>query len=136
MERRRKKTGPEQRGDAKRFRPIKAGHVVVVVVRDSTSHNSGRKSHSVDHPSESRSSQPGQQASGPRGMEGRLSRKPNGHVAKCHTRSHGEVTKRCAELVFEVDVAQCAERGGAEPLGGRPGDQVACGVVHQKTPEV
>ena len=47
-----------------------------------------------------------------------LSRQPNGYVVKWHARSHGEVTKGCA------DVAPMG--GGAEP---DPRDQDTCGVL-------
>ena len=51
---------------------MSAGQVIVVVVRDSALLNSDRESQSVDHASESGSSQAGDKSAGPRGMEASL----------------------------------------------------------------
>ena len=63
-ERERKNAGPNR----KRGGPAKAGHVIIVVVRVSSSLKSGGESHSVDQVSESGSSQAGHQSSGLRVM--------------------------------------------------------------------
>ena len=107
--------GEEGRGERRErgYQPTSAGHVIIVVVRDSSSLKSGKESRSVDHASESGTSEGGRQSSGLRGRGASL--EADKRTRRRTPQSQGRAGRR-QDAAAALTAAGCEKRRGT---GGR-----------------